>query len=263
MKRFFLIFAVTFSSIPIALSTEQISDILIIGEDTVYLKSFPLEHLRITQKLSAPFDYGRFSFASTACWRGYVATWQIIDEKLVLIEVRTDPSSTTDITLNILEYFDNNGYIPKTINGYVVADWYSDTLVSYDFYRCDFAYRERSIRDNLYVISGRFFTRQEGMQAKLVFENGNLIENNIIPIEAYEIGNILSLEICYPAMGLRGHRTVQVKGVIKEDDGRKVRLELLPDKKRTRRVERKIKNQINPNNFWVNPRYCKIEKRKS
>jgi hypothetical protein len=79
MKRFFLILTVNLLTLSTVFSTEQYPDKLIIGEDTIYLKSFPLENLKLKK---APFDYGAYSFPSTGCYRGYVATWQIIDEAL-------------------------------------------------------------------------------------------------------------------------------------------------------------------------------------
>jgi len=89
MKRFLLVIAAIFLTFSTVLSTEQFPDILIIGKDTIYLKSFPLEQLRAKNKfIKTPFDYGSYSFPSTGCYRGYVATWQIIDEFLTLKEVR-------------------------------------------------------------------------------------------------------------------------------------------------------------------------------
>ena len=108
MKRFFLFFALNALLLSTAFSTEQSPDRLIIGKDTVYLKSFPLECLRLKK---SPFDYGDWGFPSTGCYRGYIATWQIIDEFLMLKEVQKIDSLGTQ--LNIVEYLSNNGYTPK------------------------------------------------------------------------------------------------------------------------------------------------------
>ena len=140
MKRFLLIIAAIFLTFSTVSSTEQFSDRLIIGKDTIYLKTFPLDYLRAKHKIrQTPFDYGGgWDFPHTGCYRGYVATWQIIDEFLTLKEVRKIDSVRTQ--LNIIEYLSNNGYTPKTINGYVVADWYVDTLKNYDFFSYNLAY---------------------------------------------------------------------------------------------------------------------------
>ena len=58
-KRFFLILVVIFLASLTAFSTEQIPDRLIIGKDTIYLKTFLLDYLRVKYKIrKAPFDYG-------------------------------------------------------------------------------------------------------------------------------------------------------------------------------------------------------------
>lgn len=119
MKRYILIIAIFFLSLSKVFSTEQISDRLIIGSDTFYLKSFPLEDLRFKHRLEKPpFKYGEYSFPHTACYRGYVATWRIIDEKLMLIEV--EKVDSTNKKLNIIEYFENNNYTPTVIDGFLL-----------------------------------------------------------------------------------------------------------------------------------------------
>ena len=76
MKRLLLILAANVLAFSTVLSTEQTPDRLIIGKDTIYLKSFPLEQLRTKNKFSEPpfYYYGKYSFPSTGCYRGYIAT---------------------------------------------------------------------------------------------------------------------------------------------------------------------------------------------
>ena len=246
MKRFLLIVAVYFLAFSTAFSTEQIADILIIGNDTVYLKSFPLDYIRILQD---PFDYDGYSFPHTGCYRGYVATWQVIDENLVLKEVQKIDSIGTK--LNVIEYFENGGYSPKTINGYVVADWYSDTLKFYDFFSYNLSYKF----DRFYI-SKDYLSRKE-RKIELVFENGKLTKNNIIPIENYKIGDALCLDIYYYQNWLVGYKSIPIQGVIRENNGKKVRIEIFSWGSNKKCVKRKIQKEFNIDNFWVNPRYCK------
>ena len=84
MKRLTTIFFFLLSTIPLALSADQIHDLLIIGKDTILLKSFPLEELNFQIR---PFRYGRYDFPGPTCWRGYQATWKVIDNKLFLVEI--------------------------------------------------------------------------------------------------------------------------------------------------------------------------------
>jgi len=269
MKRFFSILSIIFLAFSTTFSTEQYPDRLIIGKDTIYLKSFPLENLRLKK---TPFDYGGYGFPSTGCYRGYVATWQIIDENLMLKEVQKIDSVRTQ--LNIVEYLSDNGYNPKIINGYVVADWYSDTLKLYDFFTYNLAYTF----DRFYV--SKDYLREKDRKIELVFENGKLVRNNIIPIEDYKLGDTLSVDVYYYQNWLTGYKSVMVQGIIRENNGKKVRLEILSLGTKNKGILRRIQEEIMGNlgnskndlsdplydterekikkidNFWVNPRYC-------
>jgi hypothetical protein len=248
MKRLILALAVSFLIFSKALSTEQIADILIIGKDTIYLKSFPLEDLRLLHKLKPPFNYGEYPFPHTACYRGYIAIWQVIDETLVLNEVVKLDS--LDTRLNVVEYLKNNNYNPRTMNGNVIADWYSDTLKNYDFFSYNLAHR----LEKFYI--GKDFWEDTNKRIELVFEKGKLVKNNIIPIEDYKIGDTLSLDVYYSQNWLIEYKSVLVSGIIRKNNGKKVQLELFfwgTDKKR---IKKKVQKEIG-SIFWINPRYCK------
>ena len=253
MKRLLLILGVNFLAFSTAFSTEQISDILIIGKDTFYLKSFPFDYLRIKE---APFEYNGYTFPHTGCYRGYIATWQIIDEILVLKEVQRIDSLGTQ--LNIIEYLKNNGYNPKILDGFVKADWYSDTLKCYDL-SYSHVFGNAELDNRLYL--SKDYLRENDKRIELVFENGKLIKNNIIPIVDYKVGNHLFLDVYYFQDWYiwSEYKKVRVKGVIRENDGRKVRLEILSFGTDKERIIRKVQKEMKDlNNFWVNPRYCKI-----
>ena len=172
MRRNFLIIILVAFSFQ-AFATRQSSDILIIGNDTIFLQTFPLESIRRDNNFSPPFMYGDFPFPHTANWRGYIATWGIVESFLVLKEIA---KTNSDSTLNIIEYFKSNNYNPKIINGFVVADWYSATLIRCRFSR-DFSRRHDRLFLNIY------HSRLNAGRAKLVFENGKLVRNNIASAE--------------------------------------------------------------------------------
>lgn len=126
MKKVYLILLAFVLLNKISFSTEQIPDKLIIGHDTVCLQTFPFEDLKFKIR---PFDYGNYDFPHTACWRGYQATWKVIDDKLFLIEmIRKDSILNTP---ELAQYFRKNGYEPNIINGLIYADWFTADLEKY------------------------------------------------------------------------------------------------------------------------------------
>ena len=224
---------------------------MIIGKDTILLQTFPLECIRNKQGFDAPFYYNGWSFPHTALWRGYVATWKVVDDFLLLKKVQKFDSVGTK--LNIVEYLENNGYSPKILNGYVVADWYSDILTRH--------LRSSSCvwRDDRFRVSNWWQWRDnENERVELVFEGGKLIENNIIPIEDFQIGEMLSFEVWYFVDWYiwSTHRRAQVTGVIRENNGKKVLLEIVCWGTEHERTKRRIQRAIPSPILWVNPRYC-------
>ena len=85
MKKNLLIIFGIFLSVNL-FGTAQISDILIYNNDTVRLYSNPLESY-YNKENPRPEDFGIGGCWSTACWRGYQATWEIKDNKLYLVEI--------------------------------------------------------------------------------------------------------------------------------------------------------------------------------
>ena len=105
MKRTLVFLGVFLLAHLTGFATEQVPDRLIIGKDTIYLKSFPLEDIKVNgASLKPPFMYGKYSFPHTGCWRGYIATWQVIDNFLLLTKVEKLDSVNTQ--LNIVEYWE-------------------------------------------------------------------------------------------------------------------------------------------------------------
>jgi hypothetical protein len=56
--------------------------------------------------------------ASTSCWRGYIGTWEIVEDKLYLIELKGYPGNNKRFTMNSL--FPNQER--------VYAEWYSGEI---------------------------------------------------------------------------------------------------------------------------------------
>lgn len=126
MKRLTTIFFFLLSTAHLVHSTDQIHDILIIGKDTIFLKSFPLEELNFEKR---PFMYGRFDIPGTSCWRGYQATWKVIGNKLFLVDIAK--VGEPHVKVDIVKYFTDNNYSPTIINGLIFADWFSLDLRSF------------------------------------------------------------------------------------------------------------------------------------
>lgn len=69
----------------LAVATEQEPDVLLYRGDTLLLQSNPLEQW-LDQKRSRPAELR--GNGSTACWRGYMATWALEDDRLYLLAVQ-------------------------------------------------------------------------------------------------------------------------------------------------------------------------------
>ena len=100
-------------------STNQIEDILYWNNDTLFLYESPLEQISgIKFKLQADEDT---IWESSDCWRGYVAKWQIIDNKLYLLNVN-DCNSGKNLNYKLEKTLDR-----QFTNGKMLADWVNKT----------------------------------------------------------------------------------------------------------------------------------------
>lgn len=102
----------------LALTTAQHPDYLVYQGETFPMFSNPLESF-FDEKNPRPNHL--FPFGSTACWRGYIATWKIEDRQLYLVKLKdcSPPSEAQEIPLS--------GVFPGR-KGPIKADWYSGTL---------------------------------------------------------------------------------------------------------------------------------------
>ncbi len=123
---FIFLVSLTFS----AFATEQETDLLIIENDTIYLKTFPLEKLVLEKR---PFGNTRATAPSTGCWRGYRAIWRIIDHKLYLEKIIRCYSDQESGEQNIMELFHSNGIDFEESDGLILADWVSENFYIINF----------------------------------------------------------------------------------------------------------------------------------
>lgn len=70
-------------------ATMQAPDLLIYENDTIALSTFPLEDDSLFEKMHPQLFIDSGYVMSTNNYRGYVATWKIEDEKLMLVDIKT------------------------------------------------------------------------------------------------------------------------------------------------------------------------------
>lgn len=102
-----------------AFGTAQIPDFLIYEGDTLSIYANPLESY--FENHSRPDSlFSEIGYNSTACWRGYIAYWELKNDSLYLIEIQGD-SITIDLSLIFKD---------RETNGKIFADWYSYSILN-------------------------------------------------------------------------------------------------------------------------------------
>ena len=81
----------------------------------------------------------------SACWRGYVATWRIVDNKLFLEKIDWFNKSRHE---SIVELFERNNIQYQEKDGMIFANWYTQSFYEINFsdnrrYRVKRLYPER------------------------------------------------------------------------------------------------------------------------
>lgn len=101
------------------ISTPQVSDLIIIENDTLPLYSLPLEkYLSENNILENVFD--KYGF-STGCYRSYQAIWKIQDDSLFLVKLKSCLDDTINIPLSLI-------FGDMSLQNHIFAYWLSDTL---------------------------------------------------------------------------------------------------------------------------------------
>lgn len=258
IRKGVLLIAFIFVSIVNAQATDQFPDLLIIKNDTFFLKTFPLENLRNEKGINKrPFNYDGYGYPHTGCYRGYIATWKVIDNKLFLLKVKKADGGKD--TLDLLGYFKSIDYTPTLINGFVQANWYSDTLVNYDcdserFYLIDKHYG-LSVEQFYFSNNYHIFLAKD---IQLIFKKGELIENRIQSIDSYKKGDILWKEIKYYRQWFLDLGVTKVEAEVLENYGKMVRVEIKDYGTKKKRLIKKIKREmkvIEGKEYWIDPRF--------
>ena len=155
-------------------ATEQTSDLLIIEKDTIFLKIFPLEQLELKLR---PFSEIALARYVSNCYRGYKATWKIVDNKLFLEKiVRCNREIGEE---NIIELFERNNIQYQEKNGMIFADW-----CTLDLYRMTTSSRGTKLRkkDGLFLYD-RPLRRKNKRKIILQIENGIITINKLAQLE--------------------------------------------------------------------------------
>lgn len=158
------------------IATVQSKDRLIYKSDTLYINNYPLDTLI---KIFPAFDkriqnYSKSSCVSSACWRGYIATWSIQSDSLYLVKLI---NGCEDITFKLNRLFKKR----KTIQAKIFADWFSGEIsAQYDFKMLRFGSFERYMPTKLLIAR-----IADGKIIELVTQNIDYDENllpNLQPI---------------------------------------------------------------------------------
>jgi hypothetical protein len=140
MKK--LLFKILLSLLCInAFCTAQIPDILIYNGDTLSLFSCPLDNYPDLQLINPKSLFGGNGCFFSACWRNYVATWKIENNKLYLLQVRNAcyPVDSKYVAASFQENNDTIGkefadlkslFPDKYEDGRVFADWVNIKMIS-------------------------------------------------------------------------------------------------------------------------------------
>jgi hypothetical protein len=94
--------------------TDQVSEILIVQGEELWMCTDPLETYFVSAGIKSPFKW-----QETCCWRGYVGTWEIENDRLYLDSVEGRTAHGTPIGLTHL--FPGKGER-------VFAHWYSGEI---------------------------------------------------------------------------------------------------------------------------------------
>lgn len=142
MRKFFSIIVFTLFAFNV-FGTAQIPDILIYNRDTLSLFSCPLDSYPNQDLINPKKLFGSSGCFYTACWRNYIATWEIINDELYLTKIRNAcfPTDLRNVSVSYKsetkidsigsEYADLKKLFPRQfINGKVKADWVNEKLYS-------------------------------------------------------------------------------------------------------------------------------------
>jgi len=91
--KYILFFILPLLLIGKAYGTNQRHDKIIIKNDTLKIFNFE-NHIRFNKNITKKINEINKGYYSTGCWRGYIATWEISDNKLYLVNIINYKDST-------------------------------------------------------------------------------------------------------------------------------------------------------------------------
>lgn len=157
MKPLTIFFFLIISTLT-ATATGQAGDILIWNNKKYSLFSNPLESYPQFDQIRGKLFGGKSGEVSTACVRGYIAEWKIIDDYLYLVNIYDCGNFETKADLNLL--FPN-----KTLNGIIKADWVNEILL---------------VPDGKCIYYGNIgYSAIYETESELTIKNGKLIEKKV------------------------------------------------------------------------------------
>ena len=107
----------------ISIATPQAGDILIWKGDTLTLFANPLEGKPGIEKVRKQF-FNKYQRVTTACWRGYIAQWEIIEDRLFLTAIYSCFHYEDKVKADLKRLFPN-----EYRNGKIEAKWVTATLL--------------------------------------------------------------------------------------------------------------------------------------
>jgi hypothetical protein len=119
-----ILFVFIASNISRLFATAQFPDILVYKGDTLSLFANPLEQLFKDDSIAPKFFRDKEGCNSTACWRGYQANWELINNELYLTGIYSCCYYKDSIKADLKALFEE-----KYHNGKVKADWFTGTII--------------------------------------------------------------------------------------------------------------------------------------
>lgn len=144
----------------ISVATPQAGDILIWKGDTLTLFANPLESKPGIEKVRNQF-FGTYQRMTTACWRGYIAQWEIIEDRLFLTAIYSCNYYEDKVKADLKRLFPN-----EYRNGKIEAKWVTSTLLvpmgECIYYFSDLAFYEKEME----------LTFEKGiLKKKMIYDN--------------------------------------------------------------------------------------------
>ena len=161
MKKVIIILLLILTCSNFIKATEQTPDYLYYQNKKLTLYTnwaypSPLQTYYQQNNLDYPFQFG-----STANYRGHIATWEIIENKLYLKEIKVGDNTSTPQQYNI-----NSKNKKTNRNNAVFADWFSGMITSYSGNQSYYFYVRNGIVKDSEIITENDFKLINGITKK-------------------------------------------------------------------------------------------------